>query len=223
MKAARHLLSAALALCAWGCGAPAREPPACVDECAPGQARCDPWGARVLCEGPGGEGCARWGVPAACAQDRICAAGECVCASPCEAGARACSGAAVIACAAPEGDGCPAWGPPEACPAGLTCEAGACACEIRCAPGELACAGSLGLVECIGPDGSGCPAWGPLAPCPDRTLCDAGARGCVAVELPACGGQHECDFVGQKVCVNESMYRECALGPDGCLELDCSS
>jgi len=38
-----------------------------------------------------------------------------------------------------------------------------------------------------------------------------------------CSGDHECSFVGQKICMTEQKYRRCKLGYDGCLVWDCST
>jgi hypothetical protein len=199
---------------------------ACASTCQVGQSVCAADGRLQRCAGPDADGCLAWGAPEDCPAGQACAGGACGCGGPCQPGERGCDpDGALLACEGPDGQGCTRWGAPVACPERQRCdaEAQACVCTGPCQPGEVACLELVGVIACSAPDEDGCLAWGEVTPCPAGSVCRPEELACVVVAPPECEGENECDFPGQKVCMTDVKYRECKLGPDGCLELDCSS
>jgi len=129
----------------------------------------------------------------------------------------------------PDAGGCYSWSA-AACAPHLLCLAGECVCENPCQANQVQCEGLLpALVACAGPDENGCSFWGTPAFCEDGEACkgEVGVGkipACVTYTPPICADRNECDFVGQKVCMADTKYRECYVrAEDGCLRLDCFS
>jgi hypothetical protein len=145
-----------------------------------------------------------------------------LCRDACAAGQARCGpDGARQECTGPDERGCLVWGPPTPCPGLKVCVDGACACEADCEAGATCCEQTVGTRTCQGPDPDGCLLWGEIEPCQAGWKCIQDA--CVRVSPPACPDGNECAFVGQKVCVTRTQYRECRQAADGCLVFDCSS
>jgi hypothetical protein len=202
----------------------------CLSPCQPGESVCADGTHEQRCVGPDAEGCSSWGDAAECDAGVACVGGSCGCATPCQLGATACGPAGeLLTCVGPDESGCYSWSA-AACGAHLRCVAGECVCENPCQASQVQCDGLLpALVACAGPDGNGCTYWGDPDFCEVGELCKdevgpADIPACVTYTPPACATINECDFVGQKVCMSDTKYRECFIRDlDGCLRLDCFS
>ncbi len=101
----------------------------CVDECAPGEARCEAGSTtRVETCGDGDvDPCREWVHGEDCAASaRVCAAGACADGCTDECDAATCQGDAVVPCGEFDGDACRDRGTAIACEAGQRCVAGTC-------------------------------------------------------------------------------------------------
>jgi hypothetical protein len=85
------------------------------------------------------------------------------------------------------------------------------------------CYQSAGKMHCQGPDDNGCFYWGELDPCLEQQMCSPKLNECVPTTPPTCDQTNECDYVGQKTCMNDTKYRECHYGDTGCLVWDCGT
>jgi hypothetical protein len=202
----------------------------CMSPCQPGESVCADGTHEQRCVGPDAEGCHFWGEAAACAAGVECVGGSCGCASPCQLGATACGPSGErLTCVGPDASGCYVWSA-TACGTNLRCVAGECVCENPCQASQVACDPiQPALIACAGPDENGCTFWGAPDFCEVGEVCKgevgpAAVPACVTYTPPLCADVNECDFVGQKMCMSDSKYRECYVRPeDGCLRLDCFS
>jgi hypothetical protein len=202
----------------------------CLSPCTTGETVCADDGHEQRCAGPDGEGCFSWGEPTACAAGLSCAGGSCGCGTPCQPGATACGPTGErLSCVGPDENGCTSWSA-AACGAHLVCVAGECVCENPCQTNQYQCDGLVpALVWCSGPDENGCRFWSAPDYCLTGEVCKdqvgpAQVPSCVTYTPPLCADINECDFVGQKMCMSDSAYRECFIREsDGCLRLDCAS
>jgi hypothetical protein len=202
----------------------------CLSPCHSGESVCADDTHERRCVGPDAEGCYFWDEASACAAGVECVGGSCGCATPCQLGATACGPSGErLTCVGPDTGGCYAWSA-AACGPHLVCVAGDCGCENPCQASQVQCEGLVSaLVACAGPDENGCTFWGAPAFCEAGDMCQdevgpAKIPACVTYTPPPCATINECDFVGQKMCMSDSKYRECFVrAEDGCLRLDCFS
>jgi N-acetylneuraminic acid mutarotase len=118
----------------------------CIDECAPGDVRCDgPNGLRICGQAATPGSCKVWLPATPCPSGTTCSNGACrsQCQSECSLGQTSCTGNGLVRCGDLNQDGCLEWGPVEACPNGTTCSAGQCSsqCTDECSTNQ--CAGSV--------------------------------------------------------------------------------
>lgn len=201
----------------------------CISPCSTGHTYCADESNQHLCQGPDAEGCYEWGAPEGCAPGVTCQGGSCGCTQFCEAGETACSPAgALLTCNELDIDGCASWSEAD-CGEHSTCRGGACECAAPCAEHDARCDGTAAVTACAGPDADGCTYWDEPQPCEEGLECkpDVGpgqVGHCLPPVSEECAEVNDCDFEGQKFCMDDSHYRECELNPDdGCLKLDCGT
>jgi hypothetical protein len=201
----------------------------CISPCSTGHTVCADTTSQHRCEGPDADQCYEWGSPEPCPAGVTCEGGSCGCTQFCTDGETACSPAgALLTCAGPDGEGCTRWNETE-CGAHSTCRGGACECAAPCEDDDARCDGDSAVIACAGPDADGCTHWDEPEPCEEGLECrpDVGpgkVGHCVPPIPEECADITDCDFEGQKICMDSTRYRECAFkGDGGCLELDCST
>ena len=129
----------------------------------------------------------------------------------------------VMTCIGPDQQGCTFWSDEQACGVFRSCQQGQCLCDNPCEQGESRCVDQSMFWVCEGPDEYGCLGWGPQTPCPQGLSCIQAHGECLPDTPESCYESNECDYVGQKLCMNDTKYRQCKLGYDGCLVWDCST
>lgn len=202
---------------------------ACLDECQPGDVRCDGPDAVQACGSADSDTCDDWLPAEPCGGGATCENGVChdgPCEGECAAGDAACSGAGTLACGQYDTDDCLDWSPESPCPeADAWCSEGACM-DAGCAD---ACTASTcdGVVfhRCGQFDGDLCLDEMPAMSCESADPCTVGSceapmgcsyakADCSALDGPCAAGA--CDGATGK-CVAEPVYEgaECVDG-DAC-------
>jgi hypothetical protein len=203
----------------------------CVDECAPGEARCDGPAAARLCGTIGAHPCLRWLPSALCTAGQTCANGTCVspCRHECAVGETACLGGGVMTCGDLNHDGCREWGPIVPCAPEQSCSHGVCAdgCTDECSGpvcdgATLRQCGHYDLSDCLKLSaGTFC---GSADPCLEGVCtpdgCTVGPRACTTPPSSTCLDDHTLrthDPSGvceDGACTYVSHDRECSSCPD---------
>ena len=164
----------------------------CVSECSVAGARkCTEAGAVVNCEDSDGQGCLKWGTPAACEVPLVCSLGTCAlgCVDECAGkGLKQCAEGAATkyqVCDEWDSDGCLEWGTPVACADGLVCSGAQCvtSCDDECPTDGLKSCDGNAWHQCGDWDADGCLEWGTSSYCSATEACSNGA--CAATPPPA--------------------------------------
>ncbi|MFH1810296.1 MAG: right-handed parallel beta-helix repeat-containing protein [Pseudomonadota bacterium] len=192
--------------------------PDCRDECPVSGTLCQDENTVLACGNFDTDACLDLGGAVACGTGKKCEAGQCVdtastCSDECADGETTCFGDAVRTCGAFDSDSCRDFSMPVTCGQGLVCQGGACTsfCEDECSSaGVNECVGN-GVRSCGNYDADGCLEWGPITGCQAPQFCTAGVCSVTCT--------HECDSVGQALCVTGGVAMCGEFDGDPCRDL----